>query len=175
MAENPGLKTIGELFYETPRARPAGAGRWRASRRRSARGTHRAPVMLSYIVERVSAFRARIWCATWPPVRREDPQTAPRDSCGASIASCTSSRARELDRAFQAEPPPWSRSEDGALAVRLARGAMAALPDDGKPISHRTWRQRVPPRTASAAGARRPMEGRALGRPRRGKRSRDTR
>jgi len=133
MAEKPGLKSIGELFYET---RVLAGRRWSLARFAGEALEGRIePVMLSYI-EKGERFPSEDLVRHLAAIRREDPQQLLavlwRDRILHAIG-------RELERAFQTEPAVAS-VEDGALAVRLSR-AMAALPDDGSPISYRTWRR----------------------------------
>jgi len=126
-------RTIGDVFYETRVL----MGR-RYSLRRFAEevlGGRIEPVMLSYI-EKGERFPNEDLVRHLASARREDTQRLLavlwRDRVRYAIA-------RELDRAFEAEPAV-AETEDGELAVRLSR-AMAALPDDGSWIAHRTWRR----------------------------------
>lgn len=127
------LRTIGDVFYETRVLK----GRHFSLRRFSDEvlGGRIEPVMLSYI-EKGERFPNEDLVRHLAAARREDPQTLLavlwRDRVRYAIA-------RELERAFEAEPAV-GETEDGELAVRLSR-AMAALPDDGEWISHRTWQR----------------------------------
>lgn len=126
-------RTIGDVFYETRVL----MGR-RYSLRRFADevlGGRIEPVMLSYI-EKGERFPNEDLVRHIAAARREDPKLLLsvlwRDRMSHAIL-------RELDRAFDVEPPP-APTEDGELAVRLSR-SMAALPDDGSWMAHRTWKQ----------------------------------
>lgn len=93
------------------------------------------PVMLSYI-EKGERFPNEDLVRVLAAARRDDPQALLtilwRDRVQYAIA-------RELERAFETEPAV-TPTDDGELAVRLSR-AMAALPDDGSWVAHRTWRR----------------------------------
>jgi transcriptional regulator with XRE-family HTH domain len=127
------LRTIGDVFYET-RVRK---GRGFSLRRFADEvlGGRIEPVMLSYI-EKGERFPNEDLVRHLAAARREDPQPLLallwRDRILYAIA-------RELDRAFEAQPAVGD-TEDGELAVRLSR-AMAALPDDASWVAHRTWRR----------------------------------
>jgi hypothetical protein len=126
------LRTIGELFYET---RVMHGRRWSLKRfALEALEGRIEPVMLSYI-EKGERFPSEDLVRQLAAFRRDDPRALLavlwRDRILHAIA-------RELDRAFLAEPGVGD-VEDGTLAVRLSR-AMAALPDDGDWVSHRRWR-----------------------------------
>lgn len=126
-------RTIGDVFYETRVL----MGRHYSLRRFADEvlGGRIEPVMLSYI-EKGERFPNEDLVRHLAAARREDPQ--------ALLAVLWRDRvlyavARELDRAFDAEPAV-TPTEDGELAVRLSR-AVAALPDDGRWIAHRTWQR----------------------------------
>lgn len=126
-------RTIGDVFYETRVL----MGR-RYSLRRFADevlGGRIEPVMLSYI-EKGERFPNEDLVRHLAAARREAPQALLaflwRDRVSHAIL-------RELDRAFDVEPSA-APTEDGELAVRLSR-AMAALPDDGSWMAHRTWKR----------------------------------
>lgn len=126
-------RTIGDIFYE---ARVLSGRRY--SLRRFADemlGGRVEPVMLSYI-EKGARFPSEDLVRHLAVSRREDPQALLAVLWRDRILYAIS---RELDRAFEAEPPV-AETEDGELAVRLSR-AMSSLPDDGSWISHRTWQQ----------------------------------
>lgn len=126
-------QTIGDLFYETRVL----LGRHYSLRKFADEvlGGRVEPVMLSYI-EKGERFPNEDLVRHLAARRREDPQALLavlwRDRTLYAIA-------RELDRAFDVEPVVTD-TEDGELAVRLSR-AVAALPDDGDSISHRSWRR----------------------------------
>ncbi len=126
-------RTIGDVFYETRVLK----GRHYSLRRFADEvlGGRIEPVMLSYI-EKGERFPNEDLVRHLAVARREDPQALLavlwRDRVTYAIA-------RELDRAFDAEPAV-AETEDGELAVRLSR-AVAALPDDTSWIAHRTWRR----------------------------------
>lgn len=127
------LPTIGDLFYETRVLK----GRDYSLRRFADEvlGGRVEPVMLSYI-EKGERFPNEDLVRHLAAARREKPQALLavlwRDRLLYAIA-------RELDRAFDAEPAV-GETEDGELAVRLSR-AMAILPDDGTSVAYRTWRR----------------------------------
>ena len=133
MAEATRRRTIGDLFHES---RVLHGRRWSLRRFATEALEGRIePVMLSYI-EKGERFPNEDLVRQLAAFRREDPQPLLamlwRDRMLYAVA-------RELERAFQAEPSV-APVEDGALAVRLSR-AMAALPDDGSWISHASWRK----------------------------------
>lgn len=145
-------RTIGDVFYETRVL----MGRHYSLRRFADEvlGGLIEPVMLSYI-EKGERFPSEDLVRHLAAARREDPQRLLavlwRDRVAYSIT-------RELDRAFDAEPAV-AHTEDGELAVRLSR-AMAALPDDGAWVAHRTWRRAFRP--SRKRKKRSPAEERAL-------------
>ncbi|MDG2306421.1 MAG: hypothetical protein P8R42_17580 [Candidatus Binatia bacterium] len=126
-------RTIGDVFYETRVLK----GRHYSLRRFADEvlGGRIEPVMLSYI-EKGERFPNEDLVRHVAAARREDPQALLavlwRDRVLYAIA-------RELDRAFDAEPAV-GEINNGELAVRLSR-AVAALPDDEGWISQRNWRR----------------------------------
>jgi len=135
MAERENARSIGEVFYET---RVLQGRRWSLRRfATEALDGRIEPVMLSYI-EKGERFPSEDLVRQLAAFRREDAQGLLallwRDRILYAIA-------RELDRAFAADPQ-IGEVDDGALAVRLSR-AMAALPDDGGWVSHPRWRREL--------------------------------